>query len=200
MSNTIFFLFTVLGFFLFANLMIAMFGSTYTKIEEESYTFWATNRAHLVISLINRPYIPPLNIVEVMFKMIGWVTSKCKPKNKSVDSRRRQVDRMLQRLPTRKRLHVKQLIEGNQSTMPPCLCHHAYATMPMPPCLCTCLCTCIWRCTHLQERTRTTLSSYQKSCSRRNSTDDTTKLLPYQRRRQRRRQHKCHYNISVIVT
>ena len=131
MSNTIFFLFTVLGFFLFANLMIAMFGSTYTKIEEESYTFWATNRAHLVISLINRPYIPPLNIVEVMFKMIGWVTSKCKPKNKSVDSRRRQVDRMLQRLPTRKRLHVKQLIEGNQSTMPPCLCHHAYATMPM---------------------------------------------------------------------
>ncbi|VDP74772.1 unnamed protein product [Schistosoma mattheei] len=64
---------------LLLNLVIAMFASTYMRIESASTKYWALQRYHIVGEYVNRsPIPPPLNIIWYIYLIIRYLIRGCR--------------------------------------------------------------------------------------------------------------------------
>ncbi|CAH8467321.1 unnamed protein product [Schistosoma margrebowiei] len=64
---------------LLLNLVIAMFASTYMRIESASTKYWALQRYHIVGEYVNRsPIPPPLNIIWYIYLIIRYIIRGCR--------------------------------------------------------------------------------------------------------------------------
>ncbi|CAH8446410.1 unnamed protein product [Schistosoma turkestanicum] len=64
---------------LLLNLVIAMFASTYMRIESASTKYWALQRYHIVGEYVDRsPIPPPLNLIWYIYLIIRYIIRGCK--------------------------------------------------------------------------------------------------------------------------
>ncbi|KAH8851887.1 Transient receptor potential cation channel subfamily M member 2 [Schistosoma japonicum] len=68
---------------LLLNLVIAMFASTYMRIEAASTKYWALQRYHIVGEYVDRsPLPPPLNLIWFIYLIILYLIRVCKRRSK----------------------------------------------------------------------------------------------------------------------
>ncbi|CAH8453372.1 unnamed protein product [Heterobilharzia americana] len=64
---------------LLLNLVIAMFASTYMRIESASTKYWALQRYHIMGEYVDRPPLPPpLNLIWYIYLIIRYLVKRCK--------------------------------------------------------------------------------------------------------------------------
>nr|CAH8830372.1 unnamed protein product [Trichobilharzia regenti] len=70
---------------LLLNLVIAMFASTYMRIESASTKYWALQRYQIIGEYVNRPPLPPpLNLIWYIYAIIRYLIGCCRKKPRKI--------------------------------------------------------------------------------------------------------------------